>query len=171
MSFSPITRVFKNFTLAREFPAYGAFSSTATQNVPATTEYLVEHDVTELSELITLTTPTDITVAENGVYYINFSAQANKMMGGGTTAELDMYIKLNGTAVARTATKLEISNNIETLLAVDYILVMNAGDVLQVAAYSPDATIQLLAVPANPPVPAIPSIITNIVRLTGTSPP
>jgi hypothetical protein len=165
MSFVPVSQVFRNLTLTGAPAVYISLSSTTTQAIPALAEQIVTYTNVEVGKDITFTAPSDILIEEDGDYLINYSAQLDKTMGGSNPQEIDVYLKVNGTAVPRSGTKAEINANQELCLAVDYILNLKKNDVLQVACFSPTAQTRLLAVPANPPVPEIPSIIANVIRI------
>ena len=104
-----------------------------------------------------------ITVGVSGVYKVCSSVQLDKTTPG--LDAVDCYIKVNGTAVADSATKLNLNQNQEDVITVEWFLEMNAGDFVEVVLYTAAQGVQALAVAASAPVPAIPSIITNIQML------
>jgi len=104
-----------------------------------------------------------IIVRNRGTYKVLTSLQIDKTTGG--TGEIDSWIAVNGTAVPNSATKLEINQNIESLMTVEWFLDLNANDAVSVVVYAPGAGLQLKVVIPTPPVPAIPAIITTIVLL------
>jgi len=146
-------------------PASGSFSSTQTQNLTATVPLPLVYDTIDVPSVgLTCVTPSaDILVANTGRYKVLASLQCNRTMGG--VAQLDMWVALNGTAVPNSATKVEINQNQEVVMTVEWFLDITAGQSVSVVAYSPSTGMQGLAVPAAPPVPAIPSIITTALRI------
>jgi hypothetical protein len=104
-------------------------------------------------------------VNTTGIYKLLYSAQVNKAMGGGAN-DLDIYLRINGTNVPNTATRVVLTQQIESVLTCEYIQSLTAGDVVEFVAYTATGVnLQILALPAAPPVPAIPSIISNLIRI------
>jgi hypothetical protein len=105
----------------------------------------------------------ELEVAAGGVYKVVASVQLDRTAGG--NSEIDMFPAVNGTAVPNSATKVNINQNEESVMTVEWFLSLNANDRVSIVLYSVDAGNQALGVPAAPPVPAIPSIITTILRI------
>ena len=146
-------------------PAYGSFSCSIPQALPQSSELITFYDTKDCTSVgLTVLIPTTFfTVDYKGVYKILSSIQTDRTAGGLST--ITMYPKINGNAVPNSATRLVINQNFEDVLTVEWFLDMNAGDNLEIAVYTTDLDNQLLAVPATPPLPAIPSIITTILRI------
>jgi hypothetical protein len=105
-----------------------------------------------------------IEVVDAGVYKVLSSVQFNKT-GGGTDV-VDMFPSINGTPVPNSATKLSINQNQEDIMTVEWFLSIPAGGFVSIVLYSPIANdIQALAASASLSVPAIPSVITTILRI------
>lgn len=145
--------------------AYGSFSSTQTQTVPATTETPLVYDTADLTPVgMTCSLPSaDITITNAGTYKVLASVQCDKTTGG--AGDLEMWVSINGTAVPNSATRLQINQNTESLMTVEWFLDLLAGQTVSVSLYSSTTGLQALAVPASAPVPAIPSIITTVLRI------
>lgn len=146
--------------------AYGSFSSTQTQTVPATTETPLVYDTADLTPVgMTCSLPSaDITITNAGTYKVLASVQCDKTSGGGA-GDLEMWVSLNGTAVPNSATRIQINQNTESLMTVEWFVDVLAGQTVSVSLYSSTTGLQALAVPASAPVPAIPSIITTVLRI------
>jgi hypothetical protein len=150
-------------------PAFGSFSSTQTQDLnpafPVLAELPLIYDTKDCTSVgLTLALPTaDIQMDYKGTYKILASLQVDKTTGG--NGEIDMYVVVNGTAVPNTATKLNLNQNEESVMTVEWFLDLNAGDKLRINCYSTADGVRVLAVAPNPPVPAIPSVITTILRI------
>jgi len=146
-------------------PAYGSFSSTQTQTVAALTDVPLIYDTADVTPVgMTCTLPSaDIVVTNAGTYKCLASVQCDKTTGG--TNELDLWVSINGTGVPNSATRLQINQNQEALMTVEWFLPLAAADAVSVHLYSPVAGLQALAVAASAPVPAIPSIITTVLRI------
>ena len=150
-------------------PSYAEFISTTTQNLTATVELPITNDAKTIGtpDVVPVGAfPTSgMRVNTTGIYKLLYSAQINKTMGGGAD-DIDIYLRVNGTNVPNTATRVAITQQIEQVLTCEYIESLNAGDVVEFVAYTATGVNdQILAVPAAPPVPGIPSIITNIIRI------
>ena len=145
--------------------AYGSFSSTQTQNVPATTETPLVYDTADLTPIgMTCSLPSaDIVITNSGTYKVLASVQCDKTTGG--AGDLEMWCSRNGVAVPNSATRIQINQNTESLMAVEWFLDIPAGVSLSISLYSSTTGLQALAVPASAPVPSIPSIITTILRI------
>jgi hypothetical protein len=148
-------------------PAYGSFSSTQTQALTSNVALPVVYDTADLTPVgmtCALAPSSDIVITRAGTYKCLASAQCDKT-GGGGAGDLEMWVAVNGTAVPNSATRIAINANQETVMTVEWFLDVSAGDAVSVNTYSPDNGLQLLAVAASSPVPAIPSIITTVLRI------
>jgi hypothetical protein len=146
-------------------PTYGSFSSTQTQTVAALTDVPLIYDTADVTPVgMTCALPSaDIVVTNAGTYKCLASVQCDKTTGGAD--QLDLWVSINGTGVPNSATKLQINQNQEALMTVEWFLPLAAADAVSVHLYSPVAGLQALAVAASAPVPAIPSIITTVLRI------
>ena len=146
-------------------PASGSFSSTQTQTVAQTTQVPVVYNTVDITPVgMTCVTPSaSILIANTGRYKVLSSLQCDRTMGG--NGDLEMWIAVNGTAVPNSATRLQINQNVETVLAVEWFLDITAGQSISIVLYSTSNGMRALSLPAAPPVPAIPSIITTVVRI------
>lgn len=151
-------------------PAYCSFSASGSQAInplfpvvaPLTLRYDTQ-DIIPQGIAVVLPVSEELEVTLGGVYKVVASVQLDRTMGG--NSEIDMYPAVNGTAVPNSATKLNINQNEESVMTVEWFLQLNANDRVSIVLFSLNAGNQALGVPANPPVPAIPSIITTIVRI------
>lgn len=156
-----------NLSVPGVFPsAYGSFSSTITTPLNPGSETFILYDTIDVIPLAGLTfflPSSQIIVDRAGIYKCLASVQLDKTSPG--LADVDMYPKVNGTAVPNSATKLNLNQNQEDIMTVEWFLSLNANDRIEIALYTTSSGVQALAVPAAPPVPAIPSIITTILRI------
>jgi hypothetical protein len=149
----------------------GSFQSSNTQSVAgANIVTLITYDVTNVANGVSLGSPTSqIIVSQTGLYEFNYSLQLDK--SGGGTARVDIWLRKNGVNVPDSASQVVVAGtNGETLPFVNYYLQLNAGDYIELAFASSDASVIALSEPAitTPYVrPAVPSIIANI-RLIST---
>lgn len=141
------------------FP-FGAFHDTTTQTAAATgTAYAVTFNTTDLSNEVSVGSPTSrIVVANAGVYNFQFSLQLDK--ASGAAGHVYIWARVNGTDVTASASEVAVQGTVaETIAAWNFVLNMNAGDYFQLMWSVDDTNIQIKAVTAASPVPAIPSVI------------
>jgi hypothetical protein len=145
--------------------AYGSFSSTQTQNVTQNTPLPVSHDTQDITpkNIYASLPSTDIYVRNKGVYKVLSSLQCNKTSGGGA-GDLEMFITINGTPVPNSTTRIQINQNQEVVMTVEWFLELEANDYVRIVLFSATTGLQALAIPSAG-IPAIPSIITTIMRI------
>jgi hypothetical protein len=146
-------------------PSYGSFSSTQTQALTSNVVLPVVYDTADVTPVgLTCSLPSaDIVVTSAGTYKVLSSIQADHTALG--TGTFQFWVAQNGTAVPNSATQVVLNQNLEQVMTVEWFLDVSAGDTIAVEAYSTSAGQQLLAVAASSPVPAVPSIITTILRI------
>lgn len=145
------------------FNNYGTFFNTTTQTPAAiNTAYPITFDSTAEAYGISLGVDTSqLTVTRSGVYNFQFSLQLDHTGGGAVL--FYFWFRKNGVDIPNSATKVVVTGpNAETVAAWNYLITMRAGDYFQLiwSANSTDA--RILAEPASPPVPAIPSAIMTV---------
>lgn len=148
-------------------PAYGSFSSTATQGITQNVALPLTYDTVDITprNIYTDALPSaSIYVRSAGVYKVLASVQCDKTTGG-QGGDMEMYCAVNGTAVPNSATRLQINQNIESLMTVEWFLELTKNDAVSIVAFSTTTGLRALAVASASPVPAIPSIITTITRI------
>ena len=141
------------------FP-YGAFHDTTTQTAVATgTAYAVTFNSTDLSNEVTVGSPTSrIVVANAGVYNFQFSLQLDK--ASGAAGHTYIWARVNGVDIPNSGSEVAVQGTTaETIPAWNFVLPMNANDYFQLMWSVDDTNIQIKAVTATAPVPAIPSAI------------
>lgn len=141
------------------FP-YGAFHDSTTQTAVATgTAYAVTFNSTDLSNEVTVGSPTSrIVVANAGVYNFQFSLQLDK--ASGAAGHTYIWARVNGVDIPNSGSEVAVQGTTaETIAAWNFVLPMNANDYFQLMWSVDDTNIQIKAVTATAPVPAIPSAI------------
>jgi hypothetical protein len=150
-------------------PAYGQFWSNATQTVAsANTEYRFTFNNSDPTSNITLGTGASnsrVIINQTGLYNIQFSAQVDKALGGGTTASGYIWFKKNGTAVPDSAGFVTLDQNLQVVQSWNLLAnVANVGDYYEIA-YAASATVfSFPTIAGNVTVgyPASPSIIVTV---------
>ncbi len=145
---------------------HGSFYSTVQQNnAGATSVNLMQVAETVSTYGVRIGQPTSrVYVGETGVYNIQFSAQFDKTAG--SSADIYIWLRLNGVDVLNSASKVVIQGtNAELITAWNFIIIMEADDYAELAWSSTDTNVHLSAVAATtgpPAIPAIPSVILTI---------
>lgn len=156
------TEIRKNPTVLPRL--YGAFSSTQTQpNTSVSGINVMTVNTVDIPDGFTVVSGSQITSQASGVYNIQFSAQFEK-----TTAnaeDLEIFLRKNGVDVPNSNTQLNVQGGSKRQVAAwNFFVPLASGEYAELAWYSPDIHVQLVAVSGqtNPTRPAIPSVIITI---------
>jgi len=146
----------------------GAFYDTTTQSAAAiNTAYAITFNNTSLAQGVSIGTPTSrVYVDRTGSYNIQFSLQ----LVSTNAASKDVYIwaDVNGTSVPNSATKLTMSGASNSYVAAwNFVIRMSAGDYFRLMWSTSNTNVQIAAVAASAPVPAIPSVILTVAANIG----
>jgi len=149
----------------REFKRarYGSFFDTTTQTATViNTATAITFNTTDISNGVFIGSPTSrIVVDSEGLYNFALSFQIDKTSGG--TAEFYIWFRLNGVNIANSAGVIRIQgNNAEIFSAYNLFLELKANDYVEIMFSVTDLSVEVLAVAATAPVPAIPSIILTV---------
>jgi hypothetical protein len=149
----------------REFKRarYGSFYDTTTQIATTiNTAKAITFNSTDLSNGVFIGSPTSrIIVDSEGIYNFDTSFQLDKTTGG--TDQFYLWFRLNGTDVPESASQIRIQgNDAEIFSSLNYFFDLKAGDYVEMMFSTTSLSVELLAVVATPPVPAIPSIILTV---------
>lgn len=142
---------------------HASYYDTTTQTNPvASTVNLMTLNSVESDYQISRGNPTSkIYVNSTGVYNIQFSAQLDKTGGGATPVYI--WLRINGTNVPNSASKVVIDGpNAELVAAWNFVVLLNAGDYFELAWESADTAVVLPAVAATGNIPEIPSVILTV---------
>ena len=147
---------------------YGAFSSYTTQSTTANTATLLTLSNTDFSNSVTLETGSKITVANAGIYNLQFSVQIENF----DNAPQDAYIwlKQNGTDIVGSTGKLGMparknpGDPFHDIKGWNYFLSMNANDYVQLywSTTDVDVTIQTYAASSSPTKPSTASVVATL---------
>jgi hypothetical protein len=151
------------------FP-HGSFSDSTTQTwASITTAYPITFDTDEIKSQITHSTstnPSRVYVDVAGIYLISFSACTSSPSGSG---HVNLWLRKNGTDIARSNTTTELLELVQTVITVTFILSLAANDYIEVVGNSQDVancTLNATGVQTTPDVPASPSIIFTINKIS-----
>jgi hypothetical protein len=95
-----------------------------------------------------------------GTYNIQFSAQFHHTGGGGSGTTVNIWLRQNGTNVAFSDTKMDITTNSPYVVAAwNFVITVAANDYIELIWLTNNANIKIEADPAVAPAPAIPAVI------------
>ena len=142
----------------------GSFYSTADQpGAGANQVNKMTYNATDISNGVSIVSNSRITIANAGVYNIQFSAQLDKTDSGDDV--VDIWLSKNNNNVANSNTQTTLTgNNGKHVAAWNFFVQAAAGDYFEICWSSPDAAVFLNYVGAtsNPTRPAIPSVILTV---------
>jgi hypothetical protein len=162
-------------TAATPLGYYGAFEDVTTQSaVLANTAYPVKFNTINLANGVSVVNdgsgnPTRVTLANTGIYNIQFSLQLEKTGGGGNMI-VDVWVRKNGVDIPSTTGKVVLTGSVSAspvIAAWNYVLDLVAGDYVQLMWATSNNNVVILAAPATPPHPSIPSSILTVTQQSG----
>lgn len=153
---------------------YGSFYDTTTQTT--TTSKAMTFNTTDISNGVSIASGSRITVANDGVYNIQFSAQLTKTQTGNQST-IYIWLAKNGTTIPQTNTDVTIDNQGQRVVAAwNFIVDLNAGDYVELYWFNIRSggggvhDISLLAQTARTVdgqiIPETPSIILTVQQVT-----
>jgi len=154
---------------------YGAFQDTTSQTAASiNTAYPVKFNTTDLTNGVSVvndgnSNPTRITLANTGIYNIQFSLQLEKTGGSGNMIA-DIWIRKNGVDIPSTTGKVVLTgsaNASPVIASWNYVLNLVAGDYVQLMWATSNTNVEIVAAAATAPHPAIPSAILTVTQQSG----
>jgi hypothetical protein len=155
---------------------YGAFEDNTIQTAAViNTPYAMKLGITDLSNGVTMVSDgsnlTRITIANTGVYNIQFSAQFDRTNSG--TDSVDIWLRKNGVDVPGSGGKIVLTGGVvasQIIATWNYVLSVIGGDYYQLMWSTPDTHVRLLyeAAQTSPFAhPIIPSVILTVTQQAG----
>jgi hypothetical protein len=145
----------------------GAFLSTQTQSGSANVSQSITYNTTDYSQGVSVVSGTRLTVANAGVYNIQFSAQVDRVSGSGTDT-VYIWLKKNGTNVTNSAGAITISGGAtaaKTISSWNYVVDAAASDYYEICWQTTDSNIQLINAAASGNIPDVPSVIVTVTQV------
>jgi hypothetical protein len=143
---------------------FGSFYSTQDQaSAGANQMNKMTLNTTDISNGVSIVSNSRITIANAGVYNIQFSAQFDKTDSGDDL--VDIWLCKNGSNVANTNPQTTlVGNNGKHVAAWNFFVNAAAGDYCELCWSSPDAAvfINYITAQSSPTRPAIPSVILTV---------
>lgn len=150
------------------FP-HGAFYDTTVQNAASTTQaYVITLNSTSLSNGVSLTGGSRMTVSQEGIYNLQFSVQLNN--SSNAPHDMDIWVRQNGADIPNSNSRFGLSarknpgDPFHVLAALNIFVDMKEGDYLELVWWTSNTTMSLTGYAAgtSPTRPAIPSVITTL---------
>ena len=139
---------------------YGSFYDTTTQTNLAS-ENMMQFNTTSLANGVSIVGGSQITLANAGIYNIQFSAQIQKV--GGTPSNIEVWLKHGGSNVPWSNTDLYVQGNNQRIVAAwNFFESVAAGEYVEIAWSSPSANMTLAALSSSSTGPDIPSAILTV---------
>lgn len=148
--------------------SYGAFSDNADQTGSLTAGTAMVFNVTDVADGVTVASGTQITVPNDGVYNLQFSAQLKNTDNAQQDATI--WFRINGVDVPNSATQITVPARKSALIygyavaAWNIFLNMTASQYVEIIWLPTSLTVTVEALPssASPAYPAIPSVIATV---------
>ena len=148
---------------------YGAFQD-STDQVAAntTTAYAVTFNTTDFSSGVTVASSSRITVADAGIWNLQFSIQFTNTTN--SSQDVDVWFRVNGTNVANSNSRFGFAprkgagDPYHIIAALNYFVSLNENDYVEIMWRPTDVgvTIEQYAASASPTRPAVPSAIVTM---------
>jgi hypothetical protein len=147
---------------------YGQFSSTVTQSGSANTAYSATFDTTDFSQGVTLVSGSRITVANAGLYNIQFSAQLHTTVN--QAVDFSIWFAMTGSNIDNSNTDFtieKISGGGYQVAALNFLTQLVSGSYIELKYSKTTTQGQLLAqgIRSSPTRPATPSVILTLTQV------
>jgi hypothetical protein len=148
---------------------YGSFQD-STDQVAAntTTAYPITFNTTDFSNGVTIASSSRITVADSGIWNVQFSIQFTNTTNA--SHDVDVWFRVNGTNVANSnsrfgfAPRKGVGDPFHIIAALNYFVSLNANDYVEIMWRPTDVGVTIEQYPASstPTRPAVPSAIATV---------
>jgi hypothetical protein len=146
---------------------YGSFYDTTNLLLTsASTAYALPLNTTAEAVGVSIVSGSRITVANAGVYNIQFSAQLDKTDSNNDL--VNIWFAKNGTNIPNSNTQVTVlGNNGKYLASWNFVLTLAANDYVQIMIQSPDTNMRVIASgeQSSPARPAVPSSIVTVTQV------
>jgi len=148
---------------------HGAFQDSTDQTAAnTTTAYAVTFNTTDFSNGVTIASNSRITVADSGIWNLQFSIQFTNTTN--SSQDVDVWFRVNGTNVANSNSRFGFAprkgagDPYHIIAAINYFVSLNANDYVEIMWRPTDIGVQIeqYAASASPTRPAVPSAIVTM---------
>jgi hypothetical protein len=141
---------------------YGSFYSTQDQSLAKDAVGSLTFNNTDLSNGVSIVSNSRITIANTGVYNLQFSAQIHHIGGGGSGETINVWFSKNGVDIADSNTRYTVTSSTKySVAALNFFVNASAGDYYEIVWSTDNANIIIEYEPAGAH-PAIPSVILTV---------
>jgi len=140
----------------------GAFQSNITQSGSAAVSQSMQFETTDLSYGVTMVSNSRITLANAGIYNIQFSTQ---LLADTGADNVWIWLKKNGTNLQATAGHVVLANNDELITSWNYVIDAAANDYYELVWQSAGGDAVLFSEAATGNIPSIPSVILTVTQV------
>ena len=151
-----------------DFP-YGAFQDSTTQTAAnTTTAYVITFNTTDFSNGVTMVSGSRFTVANAGMYNLQFSIQLDNSTNN--SVDIDIWFRKNGTNIPASnsrfglAPRKGVGDPFHIIAGLNYFVDMEESDYVELVWRTSDtgATVKNYAAGTSPTRPSIPSVIATL---------
>jgi hypothetical protein len=147
---------------------YGQFSSTTTQSGSADTAYSMTFDTTDFSQGISLVSGSRLTIANTGLYNIQYSTQLHTTAN--QAVDFSIWFAMTGSNIANSNTDFtieKIAGGGYMVAALNFLTRIQSGSYVELKYSKTTAQGQLLAqgIRSTPTRPATPSVIVTVTQI------
>jgi hypothetical protein len=148
---------------------HGAFQDSTDQTAAnTTTAYAITFNTTDFSNGVTMASGSRITVADAGIWNLQFSIQFTNTTNA--SQDVDVWFRVNGTNAANSNSRFGFAprkgagDPYHTIAAMNYFLSLNANDYVEIMWRTTDVGVSIEQYPAGttPTRPAVPSAIVTM---------
>jgi hypothetical protein len=148
---------------------HGAFQDSTDQTAAnTTTAYAVTFNTTDFSNGVTIASSSRITVADSGIWNLQFSIQFTNTTNA--SQDVDVWFRINGTNVANSNSRFGFAprkgagDPYHIVAALNYFVSLNATDYVEIMWRPTDIGVQIeqYAAGTSPTRPAVPSAIVTM---------
>jgi hypothetical protein len=169
VTYNPTTKAVGSITglTASQIPVryYGAFYDLTTQTGSTNVSGSVMLGNTQNANGVSVVSGSRITVANAGVYNLQFSTQLYRSQGG-TTVNTYFWFRINGVNVTNSNTMIStMTNNNYTVASWNYVDVYNAGDYVELMWMPTGQHVSLEYINSPAGLPSIPSVILTLTQV------
>jgi hypothetical protein len=169
VTYNPTTKAVGSITgiTASQIPTryYGAFYDLTTQTGSTNVSGSVILGNTQHANGVSVVSGSRVTVANAGVYNLQFSTQLYRSQGG-TTVNTYFWFRINGVNVTNSSTIVStMTNNNYTVASWNYVDVYNAGDYVELMWMPTGEHVSLVYVNSPAGLPSIPSVILTLTQV------
>jgi hypothetical protein len=147
---------------------YGQFSSTQTQSGSADTAYSATFNTTDFAQGVSLVSQSRITVANTGIYNIQFSSQLHTTAN--QAVDFSIWFAMTGSNIANSNTDYtveKIAGGGYAVAALNFLTQISSGSYVELKYSKTTTQGQLIAkgIQAAPARPATPSVILTVTQI------